>query len=162
MVNLKFKNIFKKDNIDKSTSSIFSDISQKVKVTFIPTQKGFPKVNKYFDPIQSENGPFWEMNIKASNNEVMCPLWLEKNKEIIFYIKGKWSINNELECDCNGISEPKNNYEQYMPNLVKYKFNKGALIGRVIYGDRFQIYDGLRYKSEYDGPLILKMNLNSV
>ena len=162
LVKLKFQNIFKKDNIDKNNSSILSDITQKVRITFIPSQQNFPKVVKYFDPVQGEKGPFWQINLEASRNEKMCPLWIEKGKEVIFYISGKWKINDELECDCNGIPEPKNNYEKYMPNYIKYKFNKGALIGRVIFGEKFQVYDGLRYKSDCDGPLILKMNLNSV
>ena len=162
LVKLKFKSIFKKDNINKNNSTIVLDTTQRVKTTFIPSQKSLPKVNKYFDPIQGVDGPFWEINIEASKNEIMFPLWIEKNKEIIFYINGKWKINDYLECDCNGISELKNKYEEYMPNKVKYKFNKGALVGRVIYGEQFKIYDGLRYKSNYDGPLILKMNLNSL
>ena len=162
LVNLKFQNIFKEDNIDKINSSFFIDTTQKVKTTFIPSQKKLPKVIKYFDPIQGVNGPFWEINMEATKNEVMYPLWIEKNKEVIFYITGKWKINNDSECDCNGIPEQINKYEQYMTNIVKHKFNKGALLGRVIYGEQFQIYDGLRYKSDYDGPLILKMNLNSI
>ena len=162
LVNLKFKSIFKEDNIDKNNTTIVLDTSQKVKTTFIPSQKYLPKVIKYHDPIQGVKGPFWEINLEASKNEIMYPLLIEKNKEIIFYINGNWKINDDLQCDCNGISEIKNNYEEYMPNKVKYKFNKGALIGRVIYGEPFQIYDGLRYKSNYDGPLILKMNLNSL
>ncbi len=162
LANLNFTSIFKTDNIDKNNSSILSDTSQRVQITFIPTQKSFPKVTKYLDPIQGVDGPFWEINLKASRNEIMTPFWLEKNKEIIIYITGKWKINDEIECDWNGVPEMKNNYEQYMPNLVKYKFKKGALVGRVIYGEQFLVYDSLRYKSEYDGPLILKMNLNSV
>ena len=162
LVNLKFKNIFKNDNIDKNNSTIMSDTSQKVKITFIPSQKSFPKISKYFDPIQGVDGLFWEINLQASRNEIMAPLWLEKNKEIVFYVSGKWRIDEEQECDCKGIPEPKNNYEKFTPNLPKYQFYKGALVGRVIYGEKFQIYDGLRYESEYDGPLILKMNLNSV
>ena len=129
---------------------------------FIPSQKGFAKVNKYFDPIQGVNGPFYEVNVKASKNEIMYPLWIGKNKEVIFYINGKWKINNETECDCKGIKEIENKYEKYMNNVVKNKFNKGALIGRVINGDYFEIYDGLRYISDKDGPLILRMNLNSL
>jgi hypothetical protein len=92
----------------------------------------------------------------------MYPLWIEKNKEVIFYINGKWKINDETECDCKGIKEIENKYEKYMNNFVKNKFNKGALIGRVINGDYFEIYDGLRYISDKDGPLILRMNLNSL
>ena len=103
LANLKFQNIFKAENIDKNNSSIFIDTTQKVKTTFMPSQKNFPKVNKYQDPIQGVNGPFWEITMEASKNEIMCPLWIEKNKEIIFYINGKWKINDDLECDCNGI-----------------------------------------------------------
>ena len=159
---IKSNNIFKNDNIDKNNTVLFVDTTKKVRTIFIPSQKGFPKVTKYLDPIQGIKGPFWEINIEASKYEIMCPLWIEKNKEIIFYVNGKWKINNELECDCQGLEVIKNKYEQYMPNVVNNKFNKGALIGRVIYGEQFQIYDGLIYKSNYDGPLILKMNLNSV
>ena len=162
LANIKFKNLFKTDNIDKNNSSIFIDTTQKVKTTFMPSQKGFPKVNKYNNPIQGEDGPFWEINMEASKNEIMCPLWIEKDKEIIFYINGKWKINDDLECDCNGIPQLDNQYEQFTTNNIKHKFNKGALVGRVIFGEQFQIYDGLRYKSEYDGPLILKMNTHSL
>lgn len=160
--NLRFQDIFKEDNINKHNTSIFDDRKQKVRTIFIPSQKGFAKVNKYFDPIQGVNGPFYEVNVKASKNEIMYPLWIGKNKEVIFYINGKWKINNETECDCKGIKEIENKYEKYMNNVVKNKFNKGALIGRVINGDYFEIYDGLRYISDKDGPLILRMNLNSL
>ena len=160
--NLRFQDIFKEDNINKHNTSIFDDRKQKVRTIFIPSQKGFAKVNKYFDPSQGVNGPFYEVNVKASKNEIMYPLWIGKNKEVIFYINGKWKINNETECDCKGIKEIENKYEKYMNNVVKNKFNKGALIGRVINGDYFEIYDGLRYISDKDGPLILRMNLNSL
>ena len=160
--NLRFQDIFKEDNINKHNTSIFDDRKQKIRTIFIPSQKGFAKVNKYFDPIQGVNGPFYEVNVKASKNEIMYPLWIGKNKEVIFYINGKWKINNETECDCKGIKEIENKYEKYMNNVVKNKFNKGALIGRVINGDYFEIYDGLRYISDKDGPLILRMNLNSL
>lgn len=160
--NLKYNDLFKEDNINKHNTSIFDDRKQKVRTIFIPNQKGFAKVNKYLDPIQGVNGPFYEVKVKASKNEIMYPLYIEKNKEVIFYINGKWRINNEIECDCKGIKEIENRYEKYMDNVVKNKFNKGALIGRVINGDYFEIYDGLRYISEKDGPLILKMNLNSL
>ena len=160
--NLKYQDIFKEDNINKHNTSFFDDRKQKVRTIFIPSQKGFAKVNKYFDPIQGVNGPFYEVNVKASKNEIMYPLWIGKNKEVIFYINGKWKINNEIECDCKGIKEIENKYEKYMNNVVKNKFNKGALIGRVINGDYFEIYDGLRYISDKDGPLILRMNLNSL
>ena len=159
---LRFENILKDDNINKHNTSIFVDRKQKVRTIFIPNQKGFSKVNKYFNPIQGVNGPFFEVNVKASKNEIMYPLWIEKNKEVIFYIDGKWKINKEIECDCKGIKEIENKYEKYMNNIVKNKFNKGALIGRVINGDYFEIYDGLRYISDKSGPLILKMNLNSL
>ena len=162
LVNLKFRNIFKEDNIDKSNSTIFIDTTQKVKTTFIPSQKKFPKVTKYPDPVQGVDGPFWEFDLEASKYETMCPLWMEKDKEIIFYLSGKWNINDELECNWNGISEPKNNYEEYMPNLIKDKFNKGALVGRTIYGEEFLIYYGLRYKNPCNGPLILRMYLNGL
>ena len=160
--NLRFQDIFKEDNINKHNTSIFDGRKQKIRTIFIPSQKGFAKVNKYFDPIQGVNGPFYEVNVKASKNEIMYPLWIGKNKEVIFYINGKWKINNETECDCKGIKEIENKYEKYMNNVVKNKFNKGALIGRVINGDYFEIYDGLRYISDKDGPLILRMNLNSL
>jgi hypothetical protein len=160
--NLRFEDIFKEDNINKHNTSIFDDRKKKVRTIFIPSQKGFAKVDKYFDPIQGVNGPFFEVNVKASKNEIMYPLWIEKNKEVIFYINGKWKINNEIECDCKGIKEIENKYEKYMNNVIKNKFNKGALIGRVINGDYFEIYDGLRYISDKNGPLILRMNLNSL
>ena len=97
--NLRFEYIFKEDNINKHNTSIFDDRKQRVRTIFIPNQKGFAKVNKYFDPIQGVNGPFYEVNVKASKNEIMYPLWIGKNKEVIFYINGKWKINNETECD---------------------------------------------------------------
>ena len=161
LVNLQFKNIFKDDNIDKSNSALFLDTTQKVKIILIPTQKKIPKVQKFFDPVQGEPGPFWEASVEASKTEVLYPLWIWKNIEIIFYISGTWKINEELECDCKGIPEQKNIYEKFMKPKIKYKFNNGALIGRLIYGEPFEVYDGLRYTSNYDGPLLLRMNLNS-
>ena len=158
---LKFTNIFKDNNIDRIHTSLYSDRKQKVKTIFIQKQKFLPKISKFLNPIQNVPGPFWELKIEASKNELMYPLWIEKGKEVTFFVHGTWFVNKNIECDCNGI--PQTDIESTkFTGKEKFKFNTGALVGRLIRGEEFQLYDGLKFTSENNGPLMLRMNLNSL
>ena len=50
---------------------------------------------------------------------------------------------------------------EYLENN-EIKYNDGALVGRIIKGNNFLIYDGLKYTPEESGALLLKMNLNNL
>ena len=114
------------------------------------------KVPKIIEKSQFANGlmetKFLEIELKANIYETIFPIWIQEEEEIEFIISGKWKINNEIECDCNGIKNNNNSNQ----------FNDGALIGRILKGQPFLIYNGLKYISDISGPLILKMNLNSL
>ena len=104
-----------------------------------------------------------EFDLQASRYDKICPIWIQKDEEIEFIVQGKWKINKEIECDSRGIKLNKNrNDVQEGDDNNKNNFNDGALIGRVIKGEPFVIFDKLKYVSKISGPLILKMNLNSI
>ena len=102
-----------------------------------------------------------EFDIQASRYDKICPIWIQKEEEIEFIVQGKWKINKEIECDSRGIKYNKNRNDIQGGDDNNH-FNDGALIGRVIKGQPFVIFDKLRYVSEISGPLILKMNENSI
>ena len=137
------------DNIPKYKSKLsISNIEEKL-----------PKV------IQNNTGGYLdrkivEIEIKANRYETIFPIWIQKEEEIEFIVSGKWKINNEIECDSKGI-EPRKEILGGDDNNNN-KFNDGALIGRILKGTPFVIYDGLKYTSDISGPLILKMNSNSL
>jgi hypothetical protein len=104
-----------------------------------------------------------EFDLQASRYDKICPIWIQKEEEIEFIVQGKWKINKEIECDSRGIKLNKNRNDiGEGDDNNKNNFNDGALIGRVIKGQPFVIFDKLKYVSEISGPLILKMNLNSI
>ena len=81
-------------------------------------------------------------------------------------VEGKWKINSETECDSKGIENKDvilfpEKISQYLDNK-EIKYNDGALVGRIIKGNSFLIYDGLKYIPEESGALLLKMNLNNL
>ncbi len=102
-----------------------------------------------------------EFDIQASRYDKICPIWIKKEEEIEFIVQGKWKINKEIECDSRGIKYNKNRNDIQGGDDNNH-FNDGALIGRVIKGQPFVIFDKLKYVSEISGPLILKMNVNSI
>ena len=103
---------------------------------------------------------FLEIELKANRYETIFPIWISKEEEIDFIISGKWNINNEIECDSRGINIQ--NDENYENGENKNTFNDGALVGIILKGKPFLIYNGLKYISDISGPLILKMNINSL
>ena len=104
-----------------------------------------------------------EFDLQASRYDKICPIWIQKEEEIEFIVQGKWKINKEIECDSRGIKLNKNrNVILEGDDNNKNNFNDGALIGRIIKGQPFVIFDKLKYVSEISGPLILKMNINSI
>ena len=102
-----------------------------------------------------------EIELKANRYETIYPIWIQKEEEIEFIVQGKWKINTQTECNEKGI-ELNEEEEEDNINKEKNKFNNGALIGRILKGEPFPIYNGLKYVSEISGPLILKMYLNSL
>lgn len=104
---------------------------------------------------------FLEIELKANRYETIFPIWISKDEEIEFIISGKWKINNEIECDSKGIEIQKDeNSENFSEK--ENNFNDGALVGRILKGKPFLIYNELKYISDISGPLILKMNINSL
>jgi hypothetical protein len=90
---------------------------------------------------------------QANKFEAMYPLWIEQNKLIKFNVTGKYKLNDGLnENDAGKFDDAE--------NKTQNEFYDGALIGRVLGGEYFLIYDELVYESNYSGPLFLKMYLN--
>ena len=104
---------------------------------------------------------YLEIELKANRYETIFPIWIQKGEEIEFIVSGKWKINNQIECDSKGIQINKEE-ENLNFNNEENKFNEGALLGRVLKGKPFVIYDGLKYISDISGPLILKMYLKNI
>ena len=93
-----------------------------------------------------------QVTVDAIKFETLYPIWIEKNNIITFEVSGKWFIEKYKECDCNGLILSNN-----LSDLNE--FNDGALIGRILGGKNFAIFNGLKYKSEFSGPLFMKMNV---
>lgn len=99
----------------------------------------------------TQGGPYFEIEVKANRFDQIYPIFIPDNQEIEFQVSGKWNINSNIACDSKGI-----------PNNNKNKYNNGALLGRVIKGEEFIIYDGLKYISKNRGALVLKMYLDNI
>ena len=129
-------------------------------------QEEFPEIEQKIEQKDDIERKYYEFEVKANRYELIYPIWLIKDEEVEFGVEGTWKINPETECDSKGI-ENKNlvlfpeKINEYLDNNEK-KHNDGALVGRVIKGKFFSIYDGLKYTPEESGPLILKMNLNNL
>jgi len=107
-----------------------------------------------------------EFEVKANRYEIVYPIWLIKNEEVEFYVDGRWRINHEIKCDSKGIELKDdalfpNKINEYHENK-NIMFNDGALVGRILKGNSFSIYNGLKYTPEESGALLLKMNLNNI
>ena len=82
-------------------------------------------------------------------DEIMLPIWVEKNKYLKFKVTGKWCIDPKYEyTDSTG-----------MPSSGTMQFNYGGLIGRINDEEPFLVYDELTQLTKKGGPLYLKMNL---
>ena len=121
-----------------------------------PGQNKFPKLrietNNSIEEYTS-GGPSLEIEVKANRYDAIYPIFIPNNQEIEFKVSGKWNINSKISCDSKGVLTENFSNEK--------KFNNGALIGRIIKGEEFLIYDGLKFISKNRGALILKMYLNN-
>ena len=137
----------------------------KANITLSSEEEKLPKV---IQKNEMSNGfldkKYLEIEIKANRYETIFPIWIQKEEEIEFNVLGKWKINSQIECYSKGIQtnkEEEDNLNSNSNNEQK-KFNDGALIGRVLKGKPFIIYDGLKFTSDISGPLILKMYLKNL
>ena len=154
-------NIEEKENLLKKKAYTTDKIPHRKKESISSIQENLPKItenNKFSNGFLDKK--FLEIEFKANRYETIFPIWIPKEEEIEFIISGKWNINKEIECDSNGIQN--NNEKDDIDNNNSNKFNDGALIARILKGQPFLIYNGLKYISEISGPLILKMNLNTI
>ena len=128
-------------------------------------QQTLPKIEEKIEKEDDIEKKFYEFEVKASRYEVIYPIWLTRGDEVEFRVKGKWNVNKEIECDSKGVENPEltlfpERISEYLDNK-EIKYNDGALVGRIIKGNNFLIYNGLKYTPEQSGALILKMNLNN-
>ena len=130
-------------------------------------QSDFPEVTPIIEKKDDIEKKYYEFEVAANRYEIIYPLWLNKGDEVEFLVEGKWKINHETECDSKGLENEElilfpEKVNEYFNDKEIIKFNDGALIGRIIKGKAFLIYDGLKYIPDESGPLLLKMNLNNL
>lgn len=107
----------------------------------------FPKL------VESSDKTSLNITVQASRFEAMYPIWIEKNKDITFEVKGKWRFEvYGMDIGPEGIKDSNSNSQ----------FNQGSLVGRVLNNDYFAIVNNTEYKCEISGPLFLKINLNTL
>jgi len=99
------------------------------------------------------------MNLYVNNNDIQCPIWVEKNQILKFEVKGKWSLSkSQGYCGPEGyLANISNSSNNKTKNLFR-KFALGALLGRILGGTYFVIRNNLQIKSDYYGPLYLCTN----
>ena len=129
-------------------------------------QKSLPEIEEKIEKVDDIEKKFFEFEAKASRFDILYPIWLIKDEQVEFSVEGKWNVNDEIECDSKGVENPDvglfpERINEYLENN-KIKYNDGALVGRIIKGNNFLIYDGLKYTPEESGALLLKMNLNNL
>jgi len=89
--------------------------------------------------------------VKASSEEKMYPIWVEKGTVIQIRVSGKWNCLEDLEdFNCEGA---KITIEEINDN-----FNLGALCGFILGGEAFSITENCSFTSQCSGPLILYQN----
>jgi len=149
--------------INLSASSSTSNLDN-TNVSFLNTSSNMVTLSNIFSPettnnnnnnniiINDNKNNSLQVNVYANKFETLYPIWIEKNNEITFEVSGKWNIEKHKECDCTGLILSNN-----LSDLNE--FNEGALIGRVLGDKNFAIFNKLKYKSKYSGPLFMKMNV---
>ena len=155
--------------ITKNTklSKTFHRIEGEYAIIISSIQDSLPEVIPKVDTTEGDIGrKYFEFEVKANRYEIIYPLWLIKDEEVEFRVEGKWKINQEIECDSRGVENTDiilfpEKISEYLDNK-EIKYNDGALVGRIIKGKSFLIYDGLKYIPEESGALLLKMNLNNL
>ena len=144
----------KNDNVSND-SSYFLREKEKKSQSF-HTNKSLKKKKTGKGPfviLENITDPYPMLNITifayALKDEIMLPIWVEKEKYLKFKVTGKWCIDKKYEyTDSTG-----------MPSSRSMSFNYGALIGRINDEEPFLVYDELTHLTAKGGPLYLKMNL---
>ena len=166
----KSRKLLSKDKISESSNVTTDRKFKKIEnyATIISAiQDKLPEVKVKLEKTDDDIGrKYIEFEVKANRYEIVYPIWLIKNEEVEFYVDGRWRINHEIKCDSKGIELKDdalfpNKINEYHENK-NIKFNDGALVGRILKGNSFLIYNGLKYTPEESGALLLKMNLNNI
>lgn len=114
-------------------------------LAFEPQSKDLPSLNKT-SPCQ-----IITMDYPARLYEEMIDIWIEKDNEIVFQIKGIWGIDEMGLCTCEG-------YTQKIIN----SFPLCSLLGRIGSQNTYiQIKNNMKYTSSISGPLFLLMNIDA-
>ena len=145
------KNKIKNNNSNSRTISQISDITN---LSFDNSPNNLLSFNEINPKIKFENNTNSEiLNVKIIPNkfEMMYPIWIEKDSNIYFNIFKKNVNNNNIKIEENKIDEINGLND----------LNEGILIGRILNGNQFIIYDNLIYKSDFSGPLFIKMNIKN-
>ena len=149
--------------INLSSSSSMSNLDN-TNVSFLNTSSNIVTLSNVFSPetpnsnnnnnviISDNKNNSLQVIVHANKFETLYPIWIEKNNEITFEVSGKWNIEKYKECDCTGLILSNN-----LSDLNE--FNEGALIGRVLGDKNFAIFNKLKYKSKFSGPLFMKINV---
>ena len=99
--------------------------------------------------------------IQACRYELMYPIWVNRGSRLQFEIKGQWKINAyqswpEKEYVDSSDSSFSNNKDTTTKTI-----EHGALCGRFLDEDEFQINNNLIYVPQHSSPLFLKMYIYS-
>lgn len=105
-------------------------------------------------PIENEETKLSAMDlhleVPARTVQTKFPVWLEKDVEYSFKVRGEWTVLPEHGyVGCAGHASFK---QKHMGAFI------GALMGRVLGNPFFQVMDGLVYRCEAAGPLYLFAN----
>ena len=150
-------------NISRRT---FKKIEGNYSTVISSVQVSLPEIEEKIEKVEDIEKKYYEFEVKASRFELIYPIWLIKGEEVEFRVEGRWNVNEEIECDSKGVENTEitlfpERINEYMDNK-EIKYHDGALVGRVIKGNSFLIYNGLKYTPEENGSLLLKMNLNNL
>jgi hypothetical protein len=145
------KNKIKNNNSNSRTISQISDITNLSFDNSLNKLLSFNEINPKINFENNTNSEILNVKIIPNKFEMMYPIWIEKDTNIYFNIFKKNVNNNNIKIEENKIDEINN-----LNNL-----NEGILIGRILNGNQFIIYDNLIYKSDFSGPLFIKMNIKN-
>ena len=99
--------------------------------------------------------------IQACRYELMYPIWVNRGSRLQFEIKGQWKVNAyqawpEKEYIDSSDSSFSNNKDTTTKTI-----EHGALCGRFLDEEEFQINNNLIYVPQHSSPLFLKMYIYS-
>ena len=96
------------------------------------------------------------IKFEVNNNEIQCPIWVEKSQMLRFEVNGKWALNKQ-DGYCNSEGYTGNIGYHHNKKLFR-NFPIGALLGRILGGSYFVIKNNLQIKSDSYGPLYICTN----